>query len=205
MDSANRRGGWVKTFTGRAFWPLDPRPDEVHIADIAHSLSQQSRWGGHGRRFYSVAEHSVLLARAVAKEHRLAALMHDAAEAYLVDLPRPVKRSMPDYTVAETAVWLAICARFGISPEVPAAVCSADDRLLTDEDDQNMAPLQSSVSPSYRSVPLGVELRFWSPVEAEMQFMAEFDFLTGGRFGSTAPFDGGARALTAAAREARHG
>lgn len=181
MDSANRCGDWIQTFTGRAFWPLDPRPDEVHIADIAHALAHQCRYAGHCRRFYSVAEHSVLLARAMPKEHRLAALLHDAPEAYLVDLPRPVKRFMPSYGVAEMAVWLAISARFGLSPELAAEVHEADTRILVDEFEQAMAP-----PPAPWSVdglrPLGVALRFWTPVEAEMQFMAEFDFLTGGRF-----------------------
>lgn len=73
-----RIGDWIQTFTGRQFWPLDPQPDHIDIADIAHALAHDCRFGGHCRRFYSVAEHSVLLSRAVAPEFRLAALMHDS-------------------------------------------------------------------------------------------------------------------------------
>ena len=60
-----RCGDWIQTFTGRQFWPLDPHVDEIYIEDIAHSLSMQCRFTGHSLRFYSVAEHSVLVSYAV--------------------------------------------------------------------------------------------------------------------------------------------
>ena len=63
----SRGGGWLQTWSGRMFWPLDPRDDEVDICDIAHALAHQCRFGGHCRRFYSVAEHCVLLSHAVAR------------------------------------------------------------------------------------------------------------------------------------------
>lgn len=180
-----RRGDWMQTFTGRQFWPLDPRPDEVEILDIAHALANQCRYAGHCRRFYSVAEHSVLLARAFAnREERLWALLHDAAEAYLVDLPRPVKRHVVGYHIAEAAVMAAICMRFGLKPEMPTAVHKADYRILRDELEQNMSspPAPWGVQ---EEEPLGVTLRFWKPDEAEFWFLQEFDWVTGGRFGVT--------------------
>ena len=82
-----RRGGWIQTYTGRQFWPLDPRIEDIDIHDIAHALSHQCRYSGHCLRFYSVAEHSVLLSHHVAGEHMLWALLHDAWEAYLAAIP----------------------------------------------------------------------------------------------------------------------
>lgn len=207
---SNRRGDWMQTFTGRQFWPLDPRPDEVFIHDIAHALANQCRYAGHCRRFYSVAEHSVLLARAFAsREERLWALLHDASEAYLVDLPRPVKRYVPAYVAAERVVMDAICRRFGLASDIPDAVHAADYRILRDELEQNMAspPAPWGVQDEQ---PLGVTLRFWTPEQAEFWFLTEFDALTGGRFASQMPFHNCGAQLGGAARRAqaeakRHG
>lgn len=170
-ETGNRIGDWMQTYTGRAFWPLDPRVDEIYIDDIAHSLSMQCRYAGHCLRFYSVAEHSVWCALMVMMPHTdfvfcknlsaavyqarmqdystrdaatntlaLAALLHDAAEAYLVDLPRPVKRSMPEYHRAEARVERAIAQRFDIPYPMPPEVKEADERMLATEAATLMAP-----------------------------------------------------------------
>lgn len=88
----DRRGGWMQTYTGKAFYPLDPRPDEVCIDDIAHALSQIPRFGGHARRHYSVAQHSWHMS-CLFGNPLLAyqALLHDAQEAYLGDIVQPLK------------------------------------------------------------------------------------------------------------------
>jgi hypothetical protein len=205
-----RVGDWIQTFTGRQFWPLDPRPAEVHIADIAHHLSMDCRYSGAGRRFYSVAEHSVLMARAVSPRHRLAALMHDASEAYLRDMVRPLKRWMPEYRTVEAAVTLAICARFELPAELPTEVKEADNRILHDERVQNLAPPPIPWKEEEQVEPLGVTLRFWTPTEAEFWFLTEFDHLTGGRFGASAHFHNpganlGGAAMKAKAEARRHG
>lgn len=135
-----RKGDWIQTYTGARFWPLDPRPEDVHLEDIAHALAHQCRYGGHCRVHYSVAQHSIEVARAVPTGDRRAALLHDAAEAYLVDLPRPVKRMLPGYAEMEAAVWAAIAARFGLPAELPASVHEADERILADEARWLMAP-----------------------------------------------------------------
>lgn len=91
------RGNWLQTFTGVAFYPFAPRPEEINVQDIAHQLSMICRYGGAVSSFYSVAEHSLILARYVRQVRpnnpRLAlqALLHDAAEAYICDVPRPLK------------------------------------------------------------------------------------------------------------------
>lgn len=172
---AASRGDWIQTATGGQFWPIDPRPSEIAIEDIAHALSMLCRFGGHCRRFYSVAEHSVLLARAVAPEHRAWALLHDASEAYLVDVPRPLKPFLTGYAEAESRIMTAVCSRFGLAPEMPAEVKAADRAILTDEARQNMAPPPARWSTDTQ--PLGVRLRFWSPPQAKAEFLFEIERL----------------------------
>lgn len=83
-----RRGDWMQTFTGRAYWPCDPLPSDVYIGDIAHALARLCRFNGHVIvPHYSVAEHSVRCSRIVESNLALAALLHDAAEAYVADVP----------------------------------------------------------------------------------------------------------------------
>lgn len=84
---------WIQTYTGREFWPLEPSLADLNIVDIAHALSMLCRFNGHTRVFYSVAEHSVHVSHLVPPDQALAALLHDSTEAYLTDLPRPVKHS----------------------------------------------------------------------------------------------------------------
>ena len=110
-----RYGGWIETYTGIAFYPLDPRVSEINIDDIAHSLSLKTRFNGHCDQFYSVADHSIRVANKVhfldefAKfttlEERNAlcrrALLHDAAEAYLCDIPAPIKPHIKGFNLIE--------------------------------------------------------------------------------------------------------
>src|SRR5258708_302056 len=90
----DRRGNWMQTYTGRAYWPADPRAEDVCIEDIAHALSLLCRYTGHCKRFYSVAEHSILISQVVPPEYAFFGLMHDAQEAYINDLARPIKPSV---------------------------------------------------------------------------------------------------------------
>lgn len=173
--AGERRGDWIQTASGRQFWPLDPRPEDIHIEDIAHALAHLCRYGGHARRFYSVAEHSVLMARAMQPEHRLWALLHDAAEAYLVDVPRPIKPFLPGYAEIEGRIMGAICARFGLAVDMPPEIKAADRAILTDEMRQAMAP--PPVRWSTEGEPLGVTLKFWPPDDARMKFLLAFERL----------------------------
>lgn len=84
---------WIQTYNGNQVWPLEAVGD-VCLTDIAHSLSQICRFNGHTRVFYSVAQHSVLASQLIAPQHAAWGLMHDAAEAYIGDLTRPIKRSV---------------------------------------------------------------------------------------------------------------
>lgn len=177
MNIATRAGDWMQTATGRKFWPLDPRPNEVCIEDIAHALSMLCRFGGHCLRFYSVAEHSVLIARA-APTHKLWALLHDAAEAYVLDMIRPVKPHIAGYSEIEARIMRAICVRFGLHLDAPSIVKTFDRRILSDERDQNMAAPPEPWSGML--APLGVTLQFWTPEQARAEFLAEFENITRG-------------------------
>ncbi len=183
MNAVPRKGDWMQTVSGRQFWPLDPRVGEIFIEDIAHSLSMACRYAGHCLRFYSVAEHSVLMTRwlqanGYSQEEQLTALLHDAPEAYLVDVPRPVKPFLTEYKSIEARLWLMVAAKFGVSPNMPSIVKFADESILADERQQNIAPCP--VPWDLQHGPLGVTLQYWHPAQAKSEFLEEFERLTGG-------------------------
>jgi len=176
-ETAARKGDWMQTYTGRQFWPVDPRPDEIFIEDIAHALSLACRYAGHCISFYSVAEHSVLVARNLPDHLKLWGLLHDASEAYLVDVPRPLKPFLSGYRELEDRAMEAVCKRFGLdylaAPfSMPSQVKAIDNRILHDEQLQNMFPCVADWN--LVGEPLGVELQFWSPEQAEREFLAMF-------------------------------
>lgn len=87
----------IETFSGNKIDLQFPQTDKISLVDIAHSLSQTCRFGGHSLQFYSVAEHAVRTSYLVPREHALAALHHDSAEAYLCDIPGPLKKILGHY------------------------------------------------------------------------------------------------------------
>lgn len=176
----HRKGDWLQTYTGRIFWPLDPRPEEVSIEDIAHALSLQCRFGGHPRTFYSVGEHSVRVSNEVPPSAALWGLLHDASEAYLVDLPSPIKHCDgfgKIYRQVEKHLQAIICQRFGISRTEPESVRGVDLRMLITEQrdllSQPPKPWAINVPPFQRQVvPV-------SSAAAERMFLARYCELTG--------------------------
>lgn len=174
---ADRYGNWMQTVSGRMFWPMDPRPEEVALEDIEHSLGMQGRFAGHARRFYSIAEHSVYVSYLVPKEDRLHALLHDASEAYVVDVPRPVKPYLTGYKEIEDRVWVAIAEHFGISPEMPASIKRADNAVLLAEQRQLMAaPPAPWLVPGD---PAQITIKGWDPDYAKFKFHQRFVEITG--------------------------
>ena len=134
---------WLQTYSGGCFDPIEPDPATIVLEDIAHALSNQCRFSGHCSTFYSVAQHSLLCSCAVDASVAAWGLLHDASEAYLVDLPRPLKRYTQlgvHYENIEGAVMGAICRRFGLHVVMPEAVRDADRRLLATEQRDLMAP-----------------------------------------------------------------
>jgi 5'-deoxynucleotidase YfbR-like HD superfamily hydrolase len=157
IDTTERKGDWFVTYTGRRFYPLDPRVEDIDLADIAHALALQTRWNGHCKRFYSIASHSLACA---AVAHRLYgvisrsethrhifrwALMHDAAEAYTGDIIRPIKHSLwmvrpgedlrtaPSFKQVEAELLMLIAKRFKLPWPMHDEVKNIDNRMLVTE------------------------------------------------------------------------
>lgn len=107
---------WFNTASGKKFFPLAPTPDQIDINDIAHALSQICRYGGHCKTFYSVAQHSVLVSRLVPSWAAKYGLLHDAAEAYVGDVVRPIKRLIPRHSEIEAEVMEAIYKSLHVLP-----------------------------------------------------------------------------------------
>lgn len=158
-NDGKRNGDWMLTNSGQVFWPMDPRSEDVDIIDIAHALSHLCRYGGHTDRFYSVAQHSLLVSHAVEKQHALWGLLHDASEAYIADIIRPLKVHMPDYYEIERGVMNAVCDRFGLPHEMPQNVKDIDNGIIYDEkkflmpDHDKLDPLMSGEPVGLKEIP----------------------------------------------------
>ena len=175
-----RIGDWMQTYTGVQFWPLDPHLEDIRIEDIAHSLSMQCRYAGHTKDFYSVAQHSVLVSQIVPPEDALWGLMHDAAEAYLVDLPRPLKRHnrMGElYCEIEDRLMVKICQRFHLPPTPPDSVKVADNIVLMTEKRDLMCKSPSQWRES--AEPMVESIKWQYPWAAENCFLYRFKELGG--------------------------
>lgn len=191
-----RTSDWILTFTGRQFWPLDPRVDDVCIEDIAHALANTCRFCGHSKHFYSVAQHSVLVAETVAASldaaadrsapsmaraeiHRGAirwALLHDASEAYLHDITRPLKRTDvfgEGYAKAERRLMRVIATKFNLMGEQPEVVEMVDGMLLATEIRDLM--LTNSHPMALDFDPLPEAIVPWTPAQAESMFLRVFE------------------------------
>jgi uncharacterized protein len=133
-----REGDWMATRFGVKFYPLDPKSSEILPEDIAHALSNICRFGGHTKKFYSVAQHCVLVAQWItmnggSREESAGGLLHDASEAYLGDVISPLKSFFPAYKVVEERAQEAIFKRFNLPVKMPAIVKKADQVILACE------------------------------------------------------------------------
>lgn len=187
MDAiaGKREKGWMGTSTGRKFYPLDPRAEDVDVRDIARGLSMTCRYAGQVKRFYSVSEHVVLVSQHVDPRYRREALFHDSAEAYLGDMIRPLKHQMEmkAFRDAEAAIERVIFEALGLNmtPEAHAAIKEIDDRILVDEIKELSAmPEFYLETPLLRDKqPLGVVLECAPPSRAEAMFWRRYNDLFG--------------------------
>jgi hypothetical protein len=176
--TTKRKGDWFQTHTGIEFYPNDPRPEEVVIEDIAHALARICRFGGHTRGFYSVAQHSVIVSQIVPESLALAALLHDATEAYIGDMVRPLKYSIPQYLVIEDRLWDVIAARFNLPRILPAEIKHADNIALVTERRDLLEHQRTWGEWSKAYTPLETVIKPHGPHVAEMMFLCRFNELT---------------------------
>ena len=131
----------IMTRSHKMFDPLHPNAELIDINDIAHALSMLCRANGHFKSFYSVAQHCINCAKeAEARGHselvQLACLLHDASEAYLSDVTRPVKAELPRYLEIEKPLQDCIWDKFlgrSLSPIEYGQVFEVDDAILAHE------------------------------------------------------------------------
>jgi len=136
---------WIQTYTGRKFDVMNPRAEDVSFIDIAHALAHQARFNGHTKQFYSVAHHCVIMSREIPPEFALYALLHDAAEAYIGDMPHPVKQLFPAFSKLEGTILDAVFKAAGIQSldsnyedRMAAEIGLYDRRMLLTERQQLM-------------------------------------------------------------------
>lgn len=178
-----RVGDWIQTKSGKKMYPLDPHPEDFDIEDIAHALSNQCRFTGHVSAFYSIAEHSVRVAWHVMDiapgddAASFAALMHDASEAYMPDLSRPIKQSpqFQFYRDAEDNLMQKLSVRFGFQYPLPDIVHEADSILLGTEARDLMSPVVDDWHMRYEQLPDKVVP--WTQEIAKELFLYYFDHM----------------------------
>ena len=121
--------GYMETSTGRKVNPFNVKEEDIDIRDIAHALSLLCRYGGHCKSFYSVAEHSIRASMIMEEVYQMATLMHDAAEAYLGDIVRPIKYQLPVFQEIEDKISQVIRTKFNIKwdSEIAKVIKEADN------------------------------------------------------------------------------
>ena len=175
-----RKGDWIQTYTGKKFWLLDPRPEDICIEDIGHALSLICRFGGHCRSFYCVAQHSLYCSEQSDEEHAFQLLMHDATEAYCGDIVRPFKPFLTNYNDIEENILLCIRKKFKFDYD-HKYVKIIDNRMLATEV-RDIIP--SEVANTFHIVEkpyIHFRIVPWSSSEAEFQFLKRFGELYGKR------------------------
>ena len=145
----NTKAVWLATCSGQGFFPLEPRAEDVRIDDIAHGLAHSFRFAGQAVRGYTVAQHSLEVSRRLPPEDALWGLLHDAAEAWLPDVPPEIKRAMGlavptsdgsdeyhaivPFKIVEREILMVVAECFGLPWPVPETIKDADDRELARE------------------------------------------------------------------------
>lgn len=138
--------------SGRPFRFMSPSEDDIHLDDIAHSLSHLCRFNGHSKVHYSVATHSIYCSFLVSEEHAFQALMHDATEAYVGDMISPLKSLIPDFKNFEERIWSVICAKYDIPVDLVPEVHEADRAMLLAEARDLLPPFGEPKFPELSTV-----------------------------------------------------
>lgn len=166
----------ISTRDGQFFDYNNPSAYRFDIEVIAHALSNLCRYGGHSDRFYSVAEHSVLVSRVVPPELALCGLLHDASEAFVGDMPSPLKAMCQSYRTIEGKVQEAIARYYSLPYPFPSEVHLADKMLYKAEREQ-IVPIPDLVWHT-DILAANVEIRGLKPGMAKTHFIARYRELT---------------------------
>lgn len=168
---------WIMTHTGKKFRPFSPRIEDIDIEDIAHALSNLCRFNGHTSKFYSVAEHSILVSELCPDELKLKGLLHDAAEAYLGDVPSPLKTE--SHEAAETILLGKIFKKFKVSPNGGRIIHQIDEQVLFWEAvELGMDPFSWDWMPDGRGGCLTHLIKGLDPMRTKQLFLNRFYDLT---------------------------
>ncbi len=166
----------ITTYTGKNFDPLDVDEGLLDIKDIAHALSLMCRGNGHVQHFYSVAQHSLACAkeakeRGYSKEIILGCLFHDASEAYLSDVTRPIKKELTYYLAVEDVLQNIIWKYF-----IGKVLTEEDKKLIFEIDDEMLSLelkelLNEEINDDYLKLKRKVNLSFISFEQVEKEFI----------------------------------
>ena len=168
---------WIDTYTGQRFTYFSEDTDSIVIEDIAHGLANICRFTGQCRYFYSVAQHCVMATHLVPANLKLQAILHDSAETYISDLPRPLKQLFPEIKALEKNILKRIFIKFNVPfPEDPL-VKIADEQLLFAEAEKlftkGTSEWECNIKHKLKSNPFEF-VGFWEPKLAEMRFLETF-------------------------------
>ena len=166
---------FIHTFTGKNFYFLDPKPEDICIEDIAHSLSNQCRFAGHSKYFMSIAQHSVMVSEFPyldTQEKQMWGLLHDASEAYLTDIPTPIKNCLPEYKEMEANLQSIIANKFGLYASEPREVTRADKESLINEGFHMLRNTDYWLSQGKPD--MNMKLKSWAPKDAKQFFLDRF-------------------------------
>ena len=171
--------GWISTYSGAKFWLFKPTPEMITIGDVGHALAHLCRFNGHCRKFYSVAQHSVLVSHLVPEKYALHGLLHDGAEAYCSDLVSPLKHYMPEYQKAEAVIETAINKKFSLknTKASKSAVKHADLKALATE--ARDLTMLGALDWKIMIEPLPIRIKPWTSRKAKEEFLKRYYTLTG--------------------------
>jgi len=170
---------WIQTFTGKKFYPFDPKPEDVCLEDIAHALSLKCRFGGHSKYFYSVGEHCLRMVESSLPGDRILMLFHDVSEAYLPDICTPIKDVFTGFRTAEKDILKAVGDKFGFKvPKsgLPKEIKDAD-RILAATERRDLMQDVDYVWPNSFPSPLNNVIHPCKPAHIEKTFMVVAQFL----------------------------